>query len=349
MQYGAGRSQFMKAVIHRMYGSPEKVLSLEEVEKPVPKDGEVLVRVRAASMHPDVWHVIQGYPAVLRLMGNGVRRPRLRIPGTDLSGVIESVGKNVTRFKVADEVFGESAKFGWLNGGAYAEFAAVPQDFLVVKPKNVTFEQAAAVPTAGMIALNNLGGAERPRRQSVLINGAGGCMGSIAVQIAKADGARVTGVDCAEKLPMLQSLGADHVIDYKKEDYLQSGERYDLIIDVVSIRSYHEYKQALSTSGSYIPIGHAHYDNSRRRILGDIPYFMSLLFRAFLDREKRKNFKMLKKPEALAIFRSLLESGKLAPVVGRTFPLREVPAAMRCMQEGQALGRVIITPWGSLS
>jgi NADPH:quinone reductase-like Zn-dependent oxidoreductase len=335
----------MKAVIHRAYGSPEKVLSLEEVEKPVPKDGEVLVRVRAASMHPDVWHVIVGYPAVLRLMGNGVRKPRLRIPGTDLSGVVESAGKNVTRFKAGDEVFGEPAKFGWQNGGAYAEFAAVPQDFLVLKPKNVTFEQAAAVPTAGMIALNTLGGVERPGRRSVLINGAGGCMGTIAVQMAKADGARVTAVDCAEKLPMLQALGADHVIDYKKEDYLQSGERYDLIIDVASIRSYGEYKHALSTSGSYIPIGHAHYDNSRRRILGDIPYFMGLLLRALLDREKRKNFKMRKKPEVLAIFRDLLESGKLAPVVARTFPLSEVPAAMRCMQEGKTLGRVIITPW----
>ena len=334
----------MKAVIHRAYGLPEEVLSFEEVDKPAPKDDEVLVRVRAASMHPDVWHVIEGYPAVLRLMGNGVRRPRLRIPGTDLSGVIEAVGNNVTRFKVGDEVFGESATFGWRNGGAYAEFAAVPQDFLVFKPKNVTFEHAAAVPTAGMIALTNLGGAERPRRQSVLINGAGGCMGPIAVQIAKADGARVTAVDCAEKLPMLRSLGADHVIDYKKEDYLRNGERYDLIIDVVSVRSHDEYKHALSTSGSYIPIGHAHYDNSRRRILGDIPYFMGLLIRTLLDREKRKNVKMIKKPEALAIFRDLLESGKLTPVVARTFPLSEVPAAMRCMQEGKTLGRVIITP-----
>src|SRR5262245_7017308 len=334
----------MKAVIHRAYGSPEKVLSLEEVEKPEPRDGEVLVRVRAASMHPDVWHVIVGYPAILRLMGNGVRRPRLRIPGTDLSGVIESVGKNATRFKVGDAVFGESAKFGWHNGGAYAEFAAVPQDFLVLKPKNVTFQQAAAVPTSVMIALNNLGGADRPRRQSVLINGAGGCMGTIAVQIAKADGVRVTAIDCAEKLPMLKSLGADHVIDYKKEDYLQNGDRYDLIVDVVSVRSVDEYQHALSTSGSYIPIGHAHYDNSRRRILGDIPYFLSLLLRGLFDREKRKNFKMLKKPEALAIFRDLLESGKLAPVIARTYPLSEVPQAMRCMQEGKTLGRVMVKP-----
>jgi NADPH:quinone reductase-like Zn-dependent oxidoreductase len=156
----------MQAVIQHAYGPPESVLSVEHVEKPVPKDDEVLVRVRAASMHPDVWHVIVGYPFVMRLMGNGVRQPKRRIPGTDLAGVVESVGKRVTRFKAGDEVFGESASFGWLNGGAYAEFAAVPEDFLALKPKNVTFEQAAAVPTAGMIALQNLGGAKRPARRN---------------------------------------------------------------------------------------------------------------------------------------------------------------------------------------
>src|SRR5262249_13587779 len=169
-----------------------------------------------ASMHPDIWHVIVGYPLLLRLMGNGVRRPKRQIPGTDLAGIVESVGKRVTRLKAGDEVFGEAAVFGWLNGGAFAEFAAVPEDFLALKPKTVTFEQASAVPTAGMIALQNLGGAKRPARRTVLINGAGGCMGPIAVQIAKADGAHVTAVDGAEKLPMLRSLGADHVIDYRK-------------------------------------------------------------------------------------------------------------------------------------
>ncbi len=334
----------MRAVIHHAYGAPEAVLSVQTVNKPMPKDDEVLVRVRAASMHPDVWHVIVGYPLILRLMGNGVSKPARRIPGTDLSGVVESVGRNVTRFKAGDEVFGESAKFGWLNGGAYAEFAAVSQDSLALKPTNVTFEQAAAVPTAGTIALANLGGVNRPARRNVLINGAGGCMGPIAVQIAKADGAHVTAVDCAEKLPMLRSLGADHVIDYRKEDYLRNGERYDFIMDVVSVRAPREYRHALSTTGTYTPIGHAHYDNSRRRVLGDMPYFVGLLLRMLLDPQKRKNFKMLKKPEAMAIFRELLESGKLTPIVARTFSLGEVPAAMRWMQESNSPGRAIITP-----
>jgi NADPH:quinone reductase-like Zn-dependent oxidoreductase len=334
----------MQAVIHQAYGAPETVLTVRDVEKPSPKDNEVLVRVRAASMHPDIWHVIVGYPFVLRLMGNGVRKPKRRIPGTDLAGVVESVGKSVRRFKAGDEVFGESATFGWLNGGAYAEFAAVPEDFLALKPKTVTFEQAAAVPTAGMIALQNLGGAKRPVRRNVLINGAGGCMGPLAVQIAKADGAHVTAVDCAEKLPMLRSLGADHVIDYRKEDYLRNGERYDFIMDVVAIRSPREYRHALSPTGTYVPIGHAHYDDSRRRILGDMPYFVGLLVRALLDPQKRKDFNMLKKPEAMAIFSELLESGKLTPIVARTFSLGEVAAALQWVREGQTSGRAVITP-----
>jgi NADPH:quinone reductase-like Zn-dependent oxidoreductase len=332
----------MKAVIQSRYGPVEEVLSVQDVTKPVPKGDEVLVRVRAASMHPDVWHVIVGFPFVLRLMGNGMRKPK-PIPGTDIAGVIESVGKDVERFKVGDEVFGECAKHGWMNGGAYAEYVAVPQERLAFKPSNVSFEQAAAVPTAGIIALNNLGGATRPKRRTVLINGAGGCMGPIALQIAKADGAHVTAVDCAEKLPMLRALGADHVIDYTRADYLRSGERYDFILDVVGFRSPDEYRSALTPKGEYIPIGHAHYDNSANRIMGDMPRFLRLVFKALLDPEKRKNMKLPKKPEAMEIFRDLLQTGQLTPVIGRTFALSEVATAMKCMQEGQ-IGRMIITP-----
>ena len=332
----------MKAVIQSGYGPPAQVLSVREIDKPVPEDDEVLVRIRAASMHPDVWHVIVGYPFALRLMGNGIRKPR-PIPGTDMAGVVEAVGKSVTRFDVGDEVFGECAKHGWMNGGAYAEYVAVPERYLALKPRNVTFEQAAAVPTAGTIALNNLGGAVRPQRGSVLINGAGGCMGPIALQIAKAEGARVTAVDCAEKLPMLRALGADHVIDYRKEDYLRNGERYDFILDVAGFRYPHEYRPSLTPQGEYIPIGHAHYDDSTNRIMGELPRFVGLVFKAMLDAEKRKNFKFPKKPEVMEIFRVLLAEGKLTPVVGKTFPLTEVQVALKCMQEG-ALGRVIVTP-----
>lgn len=332
----------MKAVIQSGYGPPEQVLSVREVDMPVPQDDEVLVRVRAASMHPDVWHVLAGYPFVLRLMGNGIRNPR-PIPGTDMAGVVEAVGRNVTRFKACDEVFGECSKHGWMNGGAYAEYVAVPQDFLALKPRNVSFEQAAAVPTSGTIALNNLGGIVRPKRETVLINGAGGCMGPIALQIAKTDGARVTAVDCAEKLPMLRALGADDVIDYRNEDYLRNGRRYDFILDVVGFRHPDEYRDALTPKGEYLPIGHAHYDDSVKRVLGDIPRYAALMVKAMRDPEKRKSMRIPKKPEAAEIFRGLLEGGKLTPVIGRTFALTEVAAAMKCMQEG-VLGRVIVTP-----
>jgi NADPH:quinone reductase-like Zn-dependent oxidoreductase len=332
----------MKAVIHSKYGPVEEVLSVQEVDKPVPKDHEVLVRVRAASLHPDVWHVIVGYPFVLRLMGNGVLKPK-PIPGTDLAGVVESVGKSVTRFKVGDEVFGECAPHGWMNGGAYAEYAAVPQDSLALKPRNVSFEQAAAVPTAGMIAFNNLGGLVRPKRQTVLINGAGGCMGPIALQIAKADGAHVTAVDRAEKLPMLRALGADHVIDYAQEDYLRNGRRYDFILDVAGFRQPHEYRHALTPGGDYIPIGHAHYNDRVRRVFGDVPRFALLLVKVLIDPDKRKRFMIPKKPEVMEAFRDLLATGKLTPAIGQTFALRDVAAAMRFMQEG-GVGRAIITP-----
>jgi NADPH:quinone reductase-like Zn-dependent oxidoreductase len=294
-------------------------------------------------MHPDVWHVVVGYPFALRLMGNGVRRPR-PIPGTDVAGTVESVGKSVTRFKIGDEVFGECAKHGWVNGGAYAEYVAVPADHLALKPPNVSFEQAAAVPTAGFIALNSLGGANRPKRATVLVNGAGGCMGPIAVQIAKADGAEVTAVDCAEKLPMLRALGADRLIDYKKEDYLRSGECYDFILDVVGVRSPHEYRHALTPHGHYVPIGHAHYDRTRNPILGDLPMFIGLLLKALLDPEKRKNMSIPKKPEATEILRRFLEAGQVTPVIGKTFALDDVVAALRCMQEGALIGRAIIVP-----
>jgi NADPH:quinone reductase-like Zn-dependent oxidoreductase len=310
---------------------------------PVPRDGEVLVRVRAASMHPDVWHVLVDYPFVLRLMGNGVRRPR-PIPGTDLAGVVEAVGKGVSRFKAGDEVFGESAKHGWMNGGAYAEYATVPEDYLALKPANVSFEQAAAVPTAGIIALNNLGGMKRPKRQTVLINGAGGCMGPLALQIAKADGAHVTVVDCAAKLPMLEKLGADELVDYEHVDYLKAGKRYDFVLDVVGYREPSEYAPVLTPKGAYIPIGHAHYDDRRNPIFGDIPKFLGLVAKAVLDPEKRKNMDMPKKPVALEFFRGLLEAGKLTPVIGKTFGLHEVGAALASMQEGKIIGRMIVMP-----
>jgi NADPH:quinone reductase-like Zn-dependent oxidoreductase len=283
-------------------------------------------------------------------MGNGIRKPKSKrmVPGTDLAGRVDAIGKNVTRFKIDDEVFGESTKFGWHNGGAFAECAAVHQELLALKPANITFEQAAAVPTSGYIALYSLASAGPLAGRNVLINGAGGCMGSLAIQIAKADGARVTAVDCTEKLPMMRSLGADRVIDYTKEDVLQSKEQYDVILDVASTLWFDVCAPILTATGTYVPIGHADFGRATGRmggrVVGSLPLFVGLLLRALLDPNKRKNFKILGKPAAMAKFRALLESGQLTPVIDRTFPLSEVPAAMRYMQEGGGLGRVIIAP-----
>lgn len=338
----------MKAVVQQAYGPPAQVLTVRDVPRPVAGETEVLVRVRAASMHPDIWHAVTGLPYALRLMGQGVLRPRSPIPGTDLAGVVESVGSAVTRFKPGDEVFGESVAFGWKNGGAFAEFAAVPEDFLWLKPSNITFEQAASVPNSGFIALSNMRWANRLEGKSVLINGAGGCLGSVAIPIAKAAGAIVTAVDRAEKLAMMRALGADHVVDFEKEDVLKRGERYDFILDIASTLWFDVSMPILSPGGAYFPIGHAHYGKATGRmggrILGMLPAFIALLPGAMLDPEKRKNFKVPTKPEVMARLAAMLESGQLAPIVARTFPLSEVPAAMKCLEEGRLPGRLVITP-----
>jgi NADPH:quinone reductase-like Zn-dependent oxidoreductase len=339
----------VKAIVQHAYGPADRVLELREIDKPTPKDDEVLVRVRAASMHPDVWHVIAGFPYVLRLMGNGLTRPKKTVPGTDLAGVVEGIGKNVARFKIGDEVFGESTGFGWHNGGAFAELAAVPEKLLARKPVNMSFEQAAAVPTSGYIALSNVSAVgAREAGWTALINGAAGCVGTLALQIAKARGARVTAVDSAAKLPMLRSLGADRVIDYTKEDALQSGEHYDLVLDVASNLSRVACERALTPTGMYMPIGHAFFGKAPGRnggrFVGPIPSFAWVMLRAMLDPEKRKNFKMISKPNAMETLRVLAESGQIAPVIGKTFPLAGVAAAVRCMQEATVLGRIIITP-----
>jgi len=338
----------MKAVVHDTYGEPGQVLEVRDLAMPAVADNDVLVRVRVASVHPDVWHVVTGIPYILRLMGNGVRRPKFRVPGTDLAGVVESVGRNVTRFKPGDAVFGESTTFGWKNGGAFAEYASVPQELLALKPSNVTFEQAAAVPTSGYIALTNVRGAGALAGRNVLINGAGGCVGTLAIQIAKAEGARVTVTDRAEKLEMMRSLGADRVIDYEKEDVLRGGERYDFILDVASTWWSDVCGHALTPTGTYLPIGHAHFGRATGRmggrIVGSLPAFVGLMLRAMADPEKRKNFKMLSKAEAMVTFSALLESGQLTPIVARTFPLGEVRAAMTCIEDTRIAGRIVITP-----
>ncbi len=335
----------MKAIIQSKYGSLD-VLELREVDNPLVRDDEVLVRVRAASVHPDVWHVVSGLPYVLRLMGAGLLKPKNSIPGTDVAGYVEAVGKNVKEFEPGDEVFGETHRgLQWRNGGAYAEYVSVPEDVLALKPANITFEQAAAVPTSGLIVLLNLRDrAQVKPGQKVLINGAGGGVGTLAVQIAKAHGAKVTGVDSTEKLEMLRSIGADQVIDYTRMDFTQSSERYDLIFDIPGNHSLADCRRVLTPEGTYVLIGHDHFGKLGHRFMGSLPCFLKLIVLSpFVSQLPNISFSLPNKKELIAVLKEFLEAGKLTPIIDRTYPLSEVPEAIRYLKEGHVQGKVVIT------
>ena len=333
----------MKAIVQDRYGSPD-VLKLREIDQPVADDDAVLVRVHAASVHPDVWHVVQGIPRVLRIMGAGLRRPTNRVPGIDMAGRVESVGAKVTRFRAGDEVFGEIVRIQWHNGGAFAEYAVAPERRLELKPANLTFEQAAAVPTSGLIALQAVRhqGHVRPG-QKVLVNGAGGGVGTFAVQLAKADGAHVTGVDTTSKLDLIRSIGADRVIDYTQEDFTRSGDRYDVIVDIPGTHSFSDLRRALTPEGTYVYIGHDRFGRSGARWFGGIGRFIRLsLLTPFV--RQRMNPRVAKGSEApLVVLKELIEAGKLTPAIDRTFPLSEVPDAIRYLETGDVRGKIVIT------
>jgi NADPH:quinone reductase-like Zn-dependent oxidoreductase len=333
----------MKAIVQERYGSAD-VLELREIDRPTAGDDEVLVRVRAASLHADVWHALKGVPFVLRVMGSGLRKPKNVVPGTDLAGHVESVGRNVTRFKPGDEVFGLSVLANlWRNGGAYAEYAAVPEARLQLKPAELTFEQAAAVPTSGSLAVQAVRDEGRVRSgQRVLINGAGGAVGTFALQLAKAYGADVTGVDAPEKLDMLRSIGADRVIDYTLEDFTRSGERYDVVLDIAGTRPWSEVKRALTPDGTYVLIGHDQYGASGHRWFGSLGRFFKLMvISPFVSH--LHPFRGAKDPgDRLVVLKELIEAGKIAPVIDRTFPLSEVPEAIRYLESGQTRGKIVI-------
>ncbi len=347
MSYGRAKN-LMRAIVQDRYGPPAEVLRLRDIETPTVGDGEVLVRVRASCVHADVWHEVTGRPWVLRLMGGGFSRPKNPVPGTDVAGVVEAVGKSVTEFKPGDAVFGEThAELEWRNGGAYAEYVSVPEDTLALKPSEVSFEEAAAVPASGFIALLNLRGSARLEAgKSVLVNGAGGGVGSIAVQLGKAHGARVTGVDRGDKLEMIRSLGADHVIDYTQEDFTRRGERYDLILDVASNLSLTACKSSLTSEGVYLVIGHDHFGKAKGRVLGSVPRMLGLLVLSTFVRHlpTSQGEPASTKKAAMALLAELLEAGKLTPVIDRTYPLDEVPDAMLFLESGRACGRIIVVP-----
>jgi NADPH:quinone reductase-like Zn-dependent oxidoreductase len=334
----------MKAVVQRSYGEISE-LQVEEVSRPIPGDDEALVEVRAASVHADVWHVVTGLPYVLRLFGGGLLRPKNPVPGTDLSGVVVEVGQGVTRFRPGDEVFGESLRgFQWANGGTYAEFATAPESGLALKPGNVPFEQAATVPTSGLIALPNLqqGGLHPGAR--VLINGAGGGVGTVALQVAKAEGAHVTAVDHTDKLPLLAELGADQVLDYTRTDFTDGSESYDLVFDVVGTHSFARSRRVLAKEGKYVLIGHDHYGTAGRRLLGNLPRMIGLMLRSsFSPQLPKPNLSPPDRRPLLERLASLLEARQLTPPIARTYPLERAADALMELTRGRALGRIVLT------
>jgi NADPH:quinone reductase-like Zn-dependent oxidoreductase len=336
----------MRAVVQTGYGKPSEVLELRELDPPSVGDDEVLVRVRAASVHPDVWHVVTGLPRVLRLMGSGVRRPKDVVPGTDMAGQVEEVGAQVTRFHPGDEVFGETIRGSqWRNGGAYAEYVTVREDALAPKPSHITFEQAATVSTAGLIALHNMPDPQRSSAERVLVNGAGGGVGATALQLARSRGAHVTAVDHTRKLDLLRTLGADRVIDYTTEDVTDSGERYDIVFDVVGNHPFSAYRRVLADDGAYVLIGHDQFGAQGRRWLGSIPrMFGHMAMSTFERRLHRTPFKMPERSEMMARLHGMLDDGTLTPVVARTFPLEQAVDAIEFLASGQALGRIVIVP-----
>lgn len=333
----------MRAIVQDRYGSADD-LRLAEVPRPEPAEDEVLIRVRAASVHPDVWHVVTGQPAVLRLMGSGLRRPTARVPGTDVAGVVESAGRGVTRFRPGDEVFAETIRgVQWRNGGAFAEYATAPQQGVALKPASVSFEEAATVPTTGLIALNNLPQRRVPPGSRVLVNGAAGGVGSIAVQLAKAYGAVVTGVDHPDKLDLVRSLGAERVIDYTREDFTRGGEQWDIIFDVPGNHPFRDIRRALDPRGGYILIGHDAFGATGHRWVGSIPRMLGLMARSSVTPQLRGgSLASPDKRKLLDTLAELLETGQLRVVVDRTYPLAEAPEALRYLISGQAKGRVAI-------
>lgn len=336
----------MKAIVQDRYGPFEQVLHLSDREVPVPLAGQVLLRVHAASVHPDVWHAVTASPHMLRLFGSGLFKPKFAIPGTDAAGTVFAVGEKVTRFRVGDAVFGEThVGLQWKNGGAYAEYVAVPESELVHKPENVSFEQAASVPTSGIIALINLPDPALygPGRH-VLINGAAGGVGSIVLQVVKAAGGRVTAVDGASKLPLLERLGADRVVDYKAKNPLETSERFDLIYDVASSLKYKDCRSRLTKDGVYVLIGHDHFGQRAGRFWGSIPRIFGLALRSIFDRHLLPPSKVPPKLDSMKRLAALLESGQLSPIVDRVFPLADATEALRALQEGKAAGRLVLSP-----
>lgn len=320
----------MKAIVQDKYGSPD-VLEVRDIDKPVVNDDGVLVRVHAAAVNAADWHMMRGLPYIGR-PAIGLRKPKNSVPGLDLAGHVEAVGENVTQFQPGDEVF------GWCNG-AFAEYVSVSEDALTVKPVNLTYEQAAAVSDPAFAALKGLRdvGDVQPG-QKVLIIGASGGVGTFSVQIAKSFGAEVTGVCSTRGVEMVRSIGADHVIDYTQEDITQSGQRYDLILDIAGNRSLSHLRRALAPKGTLVIVG----GTGGPWLMGSGRTFRALVLSPFV-RQRLRGFISMRNKEDLVVLKELIESGKVTPVIDRTYGLSEVPKALRYFGEGHTRGKVVIS------
>jgi NADPH:quinone reductase-like Zn-dependent oxidoreductase len=321
----------MKSIVYCDYGPPD-VLRVETIAKPACTDAQVLIRVRAAAINPYEWHFMRGTPYIGRLMGMGLRKPKDTRLGVDVAGQVEAVGRNVTQFKPGDEVFGAAP-------GALAEYACASERRLAMKPDNVTFEQAGSVSIAATTALQALRdkGKLQPG-QDVLINGASGGVGTFAVQIAKTFGARVTGVCSTKNVEMVRSIGADDVIDYTKADFTRSGRRYDLIVDTVGNRSLSECRRALTPRGRYVMVG-----GKSGRWVAPLDRLLALKVLSWFVSQDMGMIMAHQDKDDLGTLRDLMRDGKVKPVVDRTYPLSQVPEAMRYLETGHARGKVVIT------
>ena len=329
----AERVTTMRAIVQEEYGAA-RTLHLREIDKPAIGDHNVLIRVHAAGVDRGVWHLMTGRPYLIRLFGYGLRRPKTRVRGTDVAGRVEAVGKQVTRFRPGDEVFGTSA-------GSFAEYASAAEGKLALKPANLTFEQAASVPHGGLAALQGLRDAGKIQSgQKVLLVGASGGVGTFAVQLARVFGAEVTGVCSGAKVDLVRSIGADHIIDYTREDFADRPERYDLILDIGGSRPLSHLRRALTPEGTLVLAGG---EDDGRWIGGTVQKEIRAALLSPFTRQKLRPLLSLPRQEDLQMLNHLLEAGKITPVIDRTYSLAEVPDAIRYLEAGRARGKVVIS------
>jgi NADPH:quinone reductase-like Zn-dependent oxidoreductase len=322
----------MKAIVQDKYGSAD-VLELRDVEKPQPGDDELLIRVHAAGVDPSVWHLMTGLPYLVRVMGYGLRKPKIRIRGTDVAGTVEAAGKNVTQLKEGDQVYGTC-------DGSFAEYACARAERIAPKPSNLSFEQAAAVPVSGMTALNGLRDAGKLQPgQKVLIIGAAGGVGSYAVQLAKAFGAVATGVCNTSKADLVRAIGADDVVDYTREDITDGTRQFDLILDTAGRRPLSHLRRALTPQGTLVIVGGEGGD----RWLGGFQRQIFAPLNSLFTEQKLLGLISTERRQDLLTLKDLIVADKLTPVIDRTYPLSEAPQAIRYLEQGHARGKVVLT------